>query len=58
VYSDGGTWYSEAYFSLGLKHRLHSSLRKSIIERAMEYVKRIERKILMISILAGGGGRN
>jgi putative transposase len=39
VYSDGGTWYPEACISLGLKHRLHSSLGKSIIERAMEYVK-------------------
>ena len=39
VYSDGGTWYPEACISLGLKHRLHSSVEKSIIERAMEYVK-------------------
>jgi putative transposase len=39
VYSDRGTWYSEAYFSLGSKHRLHSSFEKSIIERAIEYVK-------------------
>src|SRR5215204_3656905 len=39
VYSDGGTWYPEACLSLGLKHRLHSSFEKSIIERAMEYVK-------------------
>jgi putative transposase len=38
VYSDGGTW-SEACVSLGLKHRLHSSYEKSIIERVMEYVK-------------------
>jgi putative transposase len=39
VYSDGGTWYPKACISLGLKHRLHSSVEKSIIERAMEYVK-------------------
>ena len=39
VYSDGCTWYPEACLSLGLKHRLHSSFEKSIIERAMEYVK-------------------
>ena len=39
VYSDGGTWYPEACISLGLKHRLHSSFEKNVIERAMEYVK-------------------
>src|SRR5918994_6261113 len=39
VYSDGGTWYPEACLSLGLMHKLHSSFEKSIIERAMEYVK-------------------
>ena len=40
VYSDGGTWYPEACNSLGLKHKiLHSSFEKSIIERAMEYLK-------------------
>jgi putative transposase len=39
VYSDGGIWYPEACVSLGLKHRLHSSYEKSIIERVMEYVK-------------------
>ena len=39
VYSDGGTWYPEACSSLGLKHRLHTSFVKSIVERAMEYVK-------------------
>jgi putative transposase len=39
VYSDGGTWYPEACDSLGLKHKLHSPFEKSIIERAMEYVK-------------------
>jgi len=39
VYSDGGTWYPEACNSLGLKHIFHSSFEKSIIERAIEYVK-------------------
>ncbi|MGA8914115.1 MAG: DDE-type integrase/transposase/recombinase [Nitrososphaeraceae archaeon] len=39
VYSDGGSWYPEACNSLGLKHTLHSPFEKSVIERAMEYVK-------------------
>jgi putative transposase len=39
VYSDGGAWYPEACYSLRLKHRLHTSFEKSIIERTMEYVK-------------------
>src|SRR5205085_706686 len=39
VYSDGGTWYPEACISIGLKHRLHASYQKRIIERTMEYVK-------------------
>ena len=39
VYSDGGTWYPEACISLGLKHRLHSSYEKSVIERTIEYLK-------------------
>ena len=39
VYSDGGSWYPEACTSLRLEHRLHSPYEKSIIERAIEYVK-------------------
>jgi putative transposase len=39
VYSDGGIWYLEACSSLGLKHRLHSSFEKSIIERSIRYFK-------------------
>jgi len=40
VYSDGGrTRYPEACKSLELKHILHSSFKKSIVERAIEYVK-------------------
>jgi putative transposase len=43
VYTDGGTWYPEACNVLGLKHYLHSSLEKSLIERVMQYFKdRIE----------------
>jgi putative transposase len=39
VYSDGGSWYPEACNSLGLKHILHTPFEKSIVERAMEYIK-------------------
>ena len=39
VYSDGRTWYPEAFVSLGLRHRLHSSYEKSIAERTIEYFK-------------------
>src|SRR5919197_3097870 len=39
VYSDGGTWYPEACSSLGLKHRLHTSFEKSLIERTIQYFK-------------------
>jgi putative transposase len=39
VYSDGGTWYPEACSSLGLRHLLHSSFEKGIIERTIEYFK-------------------
>jgi putative transposase len=38
VYSDGGSWYPEAFSYLGLKH-LHTSFEKSIIERTIEYFK-------------------
>ena len=37
--TDGGTWYPMACRFLGLKHHLHSSLEKSIIERTMQYIK-------------------
>ncbi len=33
VYSDGGTWSPEACSYLGLKHLLHTSFEKSIIEK-------------------------
>ena len=39
VYTDGGTWYPQACNFLHLKHRLHSSLEISLIERAMQYFK-------------------
>ena len=40
VYTDGGTWYpQQACNFLQLKHRLHSPLEKSLIERIMQYFK-------------------
>ena len=39
VYTDGGTWYPQACNFLHLKHHLHSSLEKSLIERIMQYFK-------------------
>ncbi len=43
VYTDGGTWYHEACSIIGLKHHLHSSIEKSLIERVNQYLKdRIE----------------
>ncbi len=35
----GGTWYPQACRFLGLKHHLHSSMEKSLIERTMQYIK-------------------
>jgi putative transposase len=43
VYTDGGTWYPEACNVIGLKHYLHSSVEKSLMERVNQYFKdRIE----------------
>ncbi len=39
VYTDGGTWYPQACNFLRLKHTLHSTLEKSLIERVMQYFK-------------------
>ena len=39
IYTDGGTWYPQACNFLHLKHRLHSPLEKSLIERVMQYFK-------------------
>ena len=39
VSTDGGTWYPMACQFLKLKHHIHSSLDKSLIERTMQYIK-------------------
>ena len=39
VSTDGGTWYPQACQFLKLKHHIHSSFEKSIIERTMQYIK-------------------
>ena len=39
VSTDGGTWYPQACGFLRVKHHLHSSYEKSIIERTMQYIK-------------------
>ena len=39
VYTDGGTWYDEACKILKLKHYLHSSIEKSLMERVNQYFK-------------------
>jgi putative transposase len=39
VSTDGGTWYPQACRFLKLKHHLHSSHEKSLIERTMQYIK-------------------
>ena len=39
VYTDGGTWYPEACNILRLKHYLHSSFEKSLMERVNQYFK-------------------
>jgi putative transposase len=39
VSTDGGTWYPMACQFLKLKHHIHSSFEKSLIERTMQYIK-------------------
>jgi putative transposase len=39
VSTDGGTWYPMACQFLGLKHHIHSSLEKSLIERKIQYIR-------------------
>ena len=39
ISTDGGTWYPQACKFLKLKHHIHSSFEKSIIERTIQYVK-------------------
>ncbi len=36
---DGGTWYPQACRFLMLKHHIHSSFEKSLIERTIQYIK-------------------
>jgi putative transposase len=48
VSTDGGTWYPEACKFLKLKHHLHSSFEKSLIERTMQYIKDRTMNALMI----------
>jgi putative transposase len=37
--TDGGTWYSQACRFVKMKHHLHSSYEKSVIERTIQYIK-------------------
>ena len=37
--TDGGTWYPYACKFLKLRHHLHSTYEKSIIERTIQYIK-------------------
>jgi putative transposase len=39
VSTDGGTWYPQACRFLKIKHHLHSSYQKSIIERTIQSIK-------------------
>ncbi len=39
ISTDGGTWYPMAWRFLKLKHHIHSSYEKSLIERTMQYIK-------------------
>src|SRR4051812_10084664 len=39
VSTDGGTWYPQACRFLKLNHHIHSPFEKSIVERAMQYIK-------------------
>ena len=39
VYIEGGAWYPQVCTFLHLKHRLHSPLEKSMIERLIPYFK-------------------
>ena len=39
ISTDGGTWYSYVCKFLKIGHHLHSSFEKSIIERAIQYIK-------------------
>ena len=39
VYTDGGTWYTEACNVIGLKHYLNSPFEKSLMKRFNQYFK-------------------
>ena len=39
ISADGATWYPLAYRFLKLKHHIHSSYGKSIIERTIQYIR-------------------
>jgi len=41
ISTDGGTWYPQACKFLKLKHHIHSSNEKSLIERIIQYIKDI-----------------
>ena len=50
VSTDGGTWYPQACRFLKLDHHIHSFFakkEKSLIERTMQYIKKIEQKVSM-----------
>jgi transposase-like protein len=50
IFTDGGTWYNEACNIIGLKHYLHSSIEKSLMERVNQYFKDRIENLLMITI--------
>ena len=37
--TDGGTWYPQACLFLKLKHHIHSTFEKSVVEGTMQYIK-------------------
>jgi putative transposase len=39
VYTHGGTWYPQSCKFLEIKHHIHSSYGKSLMERTMQYIK-------------------
>ncbi len=52
VYSDGGTWYPDAYDALGLTYYPHSPYGKSIVERVNQYFNdRIEGLMITIHVI-------
>jgi putative transposase len=52
VSTDGGTWYPQACQFLKLRHHIHSSYEKSLVERTMQYIKDRTKKVSMIIFLA------